>query len=189
MRGKQAYQQQLAKLRSELKESEKKLAGYEKQYEQVKEFDYISKESIADLSTQLRLISIDLVGINARIIACNKILEEREGLSAARTEQVETVKITAEIELVGLAAKKKAIETIIDKGQRRNTLSSQRSSAHRSVSHWKQEISHVAAGITHFETQLELCRPFPVQDGKIKIRRIKWEPAEKEQEAGSPPGR
>ena len=85
--------------------------------EDLKGFEDITAEAFANFTTQQRLISVNVAGINARIEACNKILR-RDALSPARIEQVETVKTSAEIELVGLAAKKAALEEIVTKGRK-----------------------------------------------------------------------
>ena len=72
---------------------------------------------MATYQTEQRMIGVDKAGITARIDACNSILERRNQLPTSRVEQIETVKITAEIELVGLEARQSALTEIVQNGR------------------------------------------------------------------------
>ncbi len=157
------------------KRTSEELKAYEKELEQYKDFADISREGVVNFFvTQQRLISVDLAGIKARIGLCDKILERREGLTATRIEQVETVKTAAEIELVGIAAKRNALEDITTKGRRRLELLALQT-GHIAIS------GHYDSLIRNYEAARDYAKPLwdPAtyfgKVGKVTIRRIRWE--------------
>ena len=179
---KEAYQKRLAEDRAGLKNARDELAGLDNQLEGLKEFEDITREALANFITQQRLISVDIQGVKARIEACNKILGSmhivKRGLTPSPVAQLETLKITAEIELVGLAARKEALEEIVKKGRELKEVSTKRVQGHNHVTTLERGISQMLEGITYYEAELKKCAPYPVQDGKVVIRRIKWVPPE-----------
>ena len=172
LRLKRESEGRLPKYRATLKEAEKELAESAEQLEQLKEYEDVNKEALVHFTTQLRLISVDLAGIRARIEACNKILAKP--VKPSRVEQVETVKITAEIELVGVEARKAAIEEIVEKGRRRVELLGSAEAARKKVSSYKSTISSRETRIAGYEADRRELMPFPIQDGKVTIHPIKW---------------
>jgi hypothetical protein len=184
---KRAYEKRLEEDRASLKEVEAGLPALEKQLEGLEEYADITSEALVSFVTQQRLISVDMRGVKARIDACNKILAGIPSQSRRR-EQLETLKITAEIELVGLAARKEAIEEIVKKGGQRKELSGKLAQANAKVGSLEGEVSSILAGITHYEAELKNCMPYPVKDGKVVIRRIKWvSPGRRESAPPEPP--
>lgn len=176
-----AYEKGLPENRASLKNAQDELAGCDKQLAGLKQFEDITQEALVNFITQQRLISVDMQGVKARIAACNKILgggTERR-LTPSRVEQLETLKITAEIELVGLAARKEALEDLVNKGRERRKVFAKRVQARNRVGSLERGISQILEGITHYEAELKKCVPYPVQDGKVVIRRIKWVPPQK----------
>jgi hypothetical protein len=172
---KAAYQKRLEEDRAALKEAQSSLPALEKQLAELKEYADITPEALAQFTTQQRLISVDMQGVKARIDACNKILAGVPRPSR-RSEQLETLKITAEIELVGLAARKEALEKIVEKGQERKELSGKRAQTHSRARSLEVEISMMLDGIRDYEAELKKCMPYPVEGAKVVIRRIKWVP-------------
>ncbi len=172
------YQQRLLEQRGKLKQAQDELPGYEKQLDEVKAFTNIDAKSLADFRTQQWLISVDVIGINARIEACDKILQkDSPELSAVGREEVETAKIRAEIELVGLAARKKAIENIIEKGQRYVELAAKVKEARETIQTLTPRIEKTERLVAQYERAVKEKMPF-AKVGPIKIQRIRWEPSE-----------
>lgn len=181
LRLKRDFEQRLPKYHAAGKEAKQELAKYEKQLDELKEYEDVGEEALVNFTTQLRLISVDLAGIQARTDACNKILGGATGkrLTPSRVEQIEMLKITAEIELVGLAAKKAAIEEIVDKGRRRVELLGEVKAARTKVARSESLVSGTERLITEYETARQEYMPLPIQDGKVTIHPLKWEPAER----------
>ncbi|MGO8748446.1 MAG: hypothetical protein ACLQNE_20925 [Thermoguttaceae bacterium] len=173
MAAKERSDKELEHFRAARKQAEEHLQAYGKELEDLGVEDDLSAEAFANFTTQQRLVSVDMAGINARIEACNKILR-RGALSPARIEQVETLKTSAEIELVGLAAKKAALEEIVAKGRRRLQL-------FRLIRDATSRSQDFARGISSYEHAREAYQPiwdpatFFGKIGKVSIRRIRWE--------------
>jgi len=172
-------QKPLVEDRTTLEREKKDISGCEEQLQGLKEFGDINQEALVNFTTQLRLISVDLAGINARIEACNKILAStsEKRLPSSRIDQVETVKITAEIELVGAEARKAAIREIVENGRRRVNLLRSVDTLRAQVRNRESRISQTERRLGQYEAARKLYMPFPVQDGKVTIYPIKWEPA------------
>lgn len=173
LRLKRVSEGRLPESRAALKEAEKELTECEEQLDPLKEYEDLNEEALVHFTTQLRLISVELAGIDARIGACNKILAK--GVSPSHREQVEAVKITAEIELVGVAARKAAIEEIVEKGRRRVELLGSVEAARSKVSRSESILSSREQRIAEYEAERKDFMPFPIQDGKVTIHPIKWE--------------
>jgi hypothetical protein len=170
---------QLEEYRKVVNSAEQKLAGYEKQLEELSAFEDLSKETMASLTAQKRMIAVNLTGIKARLEACNKILADREKLSTSRIDQVETVKITAEIELVGLAAEEKAINDIIAAGRQRAELQENIKTASRDV--WEKQKVLTETDKTLADYQKAIGEGWAYAEvGQITIQPIRWTPISKE---------
>ncbi len=174
-------EKQLAEHQAELQKAERELARQGEQLQQLEQFDDITKEALDGLTTQRRLISVDLAGVRARLEACEKILAGRDKLSPSRVEQVETIKIAAEIELVGLMARQAYIDHIVEMGRQRMKVLQTLAALNLQVQKHKSGVRSGLEEVQTFESQRERYVPLEVEDGKIMIRRIKWEPPENEE--------
>lgn len=163
-------------LRRGAKGAEDELAGYQKQLDELKAWsDMGDREAKPNLAVQQRLIAVEEAGIAARIEACEKILKEGKGLTPARIDQVETIKTTAEIELVGLAAKRKAIEQIIEKARQYSTLSSKAATAKYYRDAYRSHLPSAEVPAAVYGKAVREKTAFAAVEGKIPIRRVRWE--------------
>jgi hypothetical protein len=180
---KPSAEQELADRRAKLAEEQAKVAQLEKEYEKLDEFKDLDKATLSGLVTQQRLITVDIAGAKAQIEACNGLLKRsphEEAIYRVR-EEIETLKITAEIELVGLTARKNAIDQIVQNGQRRAALGSEMSQAHNRMRRYSElEVSELERAVAIYEALRKAYEPFPVR-GKITIHPIKWEVIEGEE--------
>lgn len=160
--------------RKNLAAARAKLTELEKEMNPLKAYEDITQQSIGSLVSQQRMIEVDLAGIQARIDACNKLLAEPAAIPVTRREQVETVKVSAEIELVGLAARKKAIERLVTNGRRRIELWARLSIALGEVSRWQGEVKQAEYPIEAAKLARDEKLPFAQVQGKVLVRRVKW---------------
>jgi len=162
----------LAELRPELKKAEAELARQEEQLEPYREYEDITKESLADLMTQRRLLLVDLAGVEARIAECQKNLHDPR--TSAWKEQVETIMIAAQIELVGLRARKEYIDHVVEKGRERLALSSDVFQAKAKRSTLGVRVSRIEDDVEANRSQRKRFEPFPIEGGKITIHPVRW---------------
>lgn len=168
------YSASLEAARKNLAAAKTKFTGLEKELDPLKGYEDITQQSIGSLVGQQRMIEVDLAGIQARIEACNKLLAEPAAIPVTRREQVETVKVSAEIELVGLAARKKAIERLVTNGRRRIELWARLSIALGEVSRWQGEVKQAEYPIEAAKMARDEKLPFAQVQGKVLVRRVKW---------------
>ncbi len=183
LRQRQEAAKELVQAQEEVKKVQAVIADCDKQLESLKTYEDIGKEALATYRAQQRMLDVDLSGIKARIDACNKILERRKELSASRVEQVETVKIAAEIELVGLEAKQSAIATIVRNGERRTALLEKKHENNLLLG-GRPGMRGLEAGMRGLEEEIAKCtatrkawEACPIENGLVTIVPIKWEPA------------
>lgn len=177
---KRPHEKELAELRAAAEERKTQLAQMEKELEALEAYQDLDKEALSALTTQQRLIDVDLAGVKAKIEACSRLLKDpdiHQGPHAsARIDAVETLKVTAEIELVGLTARKTAIDEIVGKGQARHSVGRKVSALQMLQSREDKKITRVEQTIAQYEALRRANVPFPVE-GKIVIRPIQWEVA------------
>jgi hypothetical protein len=179
---KNKLKQKLAEDSDQLPKEEKDLADSKQEVEKYKDFEDIKPETILNLTTQRRLLSVDLAGIKARIEACQEMLSQKD-ISARRSEQIEPALIAAQIELRGLAAKQTEIDRIIQGAQKRQELKAHiQSQQSQTIPRLNSTIASTKKAIQDIKDYQLGYESLPVEDGKVTIRRIKWvSPANKPQ--------
>lgn len=180
---KQSAEQELAEPRAKLAEQQKQLAQLQEEYQKFDEFKDLDKTALSGLKTQQRLIAVDIAGAKAQIEACIRMLADlaRQTANTSRLQQIEGLKIAAEIELVGLTARKNALDEIVEKGATRAGLGSKVSQAESRSGFSKKQISEAERTIAIYEAVRKAYEPFAVR-GKITIHPIKWEVIEASKE-------
>ncbi|HUT90694.1 MAG TPA: hypothetical protein VMY37_14420 [Thermoguttaceae bacterium] len=163
----------LADLCPELKKADAELAQQKKQLEPYREYEDITEQSLADLMTQRRLLLVDLAGVEARIGACSKILSGPP-MNVDRTSRVETIKVSAEIELVGLRARKDYIDHVVEKGRQRQELSAKVEPARKRVDELSSRVSRAGSSLEEYRAQRKRFEPFALESDKITIHPIAW---------------
>ena len=166
---------ELAQAREQFEQGKVNVDEWNSQLERMKEYEDVDSKALTTYLEQQRMIDVELSGIKARIDACNKLLgQPKANLPSSRAEQIETIKITAEIELVGLTAKRSTISTIVQNSQNRLALLKKVSGS------WVQQ-SQLERAISVLETNITLCiagrkawEACPLERETVAIRPIKW---------------
>ncbi|HID75184.1 MAG TPA: hypothetical protein EYP56_04215 [Planctomycetaceae bacterium] len=99
---------------------------------------------------QRRLVAVEIAGARARIDACNSLLErlkEQGQATGGRAEQIETLKIGAEIELAGLTARRRALHGLIAEGKARAESIAARRKLERGIQSAEDSIRRVKRAI------------------------------------------
>jgi hypothetical protein len=166
---------ELAQVRKELEQVKVNIDEWKSQLETMKDYEDVGSEALTTYLAQRRTINVESSGITARIDACNKLLgQAKANLPASRVEQIETIKIAAEIELVGLTAKKSAISTIVQNGQNRVALLDKVKITLRKQSELQEAISSLEKNITLCIGGRKAWEACPLERETVTIRPIKW---------------
>ena len=142
-------------------------------------YDFMSDDSIAELRNQRRLLLVDIAGTRARIEACAALLERNKPRVIHTAQQVESLKITAEIELAGHSARESALSAIINSGSERRDLAAKRSLESSRLSSSKNLIVSKLKSISDDEKMRRRYLPMSVKDNKVLIEPIKWQSTER----------
>ena len=86
-----------------------------------------------------------------------------------------TVKTTAEIELASLTAKRAAIQEILDSSKKRLELTAERDTLGSYFGTAQARVQEADRRLAVYRTAVEQKMPFAEVEGKVYIRRIKWE--------------
>ena len=176
VRGKTAESEKLPKLHAEIEQAKAVVAECDRGLKRLKEYADVTAETVSSLRTQQRVLEVDRAGVEARIEACIKVLEKIK--TPTRLGHVESLKITAEIELVGLEARQQAISRIIKNGKDYLALSEKkRESAKRAEYVRSIIIPQTESGIQWCGDQQKAWAQCPVKDAKVVIRPVKFVPA------------
>lgn len=172
-KSKRAAEGHLEKRRKELKEAEEESGQLQKQLETPV---VVALDSLVELRTQCHLLSVDLAGAKARVLAAERFLEMKTALRQGR-EHVENLKITAEIELAGLAARQQALDLLIKAGEERVDLQNRAKLSRRRVAEAEHWVAQYEEALSNADEAIELLRPFRLHGGKVVIRPVKWSAA------------
>jgi len=174
------HERLIPRYREQLKRVVAEESVRDKQRSALQGWSDITGQTLASLVAQRRMIAVDEAGIKARIAECDRLLTEgAKGPAGARPSQakldsLEVAKTMAQIELVGLEAKRRAIEELLEKGRKWIDLAESRPGRNSS---WdlKSQMADIEARLAAYKEAVEKKRPFPEVDGKVLIRRVRWE--------------
>lgn len=175
LRLRQERERLLPEKRAELEKARQGAADVQEQLKRLDEFADLGEQALTNLTTQRRLIAVDLAGVQARIDACSEILATAK--TAGYASQVEILQVTAQIELVGLKAKESYINAIVEKGRERQELSHKGRAAQMIVRRSEDRVSSVEASMAEYEAERKRFMPFRVEGGRIAVHAIRWQPA------------
>jgi len=170
------YQSKLVEAQAEVKAVGDKRAEARKQLEQLVPWKDITSETLANLTTQQRMLGVEEAGLKARIAAIEKIVADASKKGArhlAKFEQLDIAKTVAEIDLVALAAKRAAIEQLTEKGRKRVELSAAVGGPRGRSTMAEMRLDAVEPRAQAYAAAVAQKMPFAEVDGKIVIRRIR----------------
>jgi hypothetical protein len=164
------HETELAESRKSDTEARREIAELSRQ---LKDAEVLDVQVINDLRTQRRLLEVDLAGVKARVQACAEILKRE--LPESRREQVENLKLTAEIELAGLDARQQRIETIIDQSQKALALNSRLNSARAASANAWSSAERSEKNVARYAQTIRTYGPLRLLDETIVIRPVQWQ--------------
>lgn len=168
-KSKRAAEVQLEEMRKEHQEAKDE---YGQLHEKIRAPVLVNTDSLAELRTQRHLLAVDLAGAKARVSAAERFLEKKA--PGQGREHVENLKITAEIELAGLAARQEALDSLIRAGEQRIDLQRRYSEAVLRSNRASESVSKYEEWLSKAEEAIELLGPFQLHGGKVVIRPVKW---------------
>ncbi len=147
----------------------------------------VSPEALPSLKSQQWMVEVDLAGVKERIKACETKLRG-DPLPPSLIGQLYELKITAEVELAGLEARRTALKEIVDSGVERvaiekqlleltdtSTTSARSSTPKGRIPNSEYFIARYKTTIARHEELISLLAPFPIENNTVTIAPVKWE--------------
>jgi hypothetical protein len=135
-----------------------------------------SEASLVDLDTQRRILAVDVAGTKARVTACEELLKKYTTVNAgnrARVEEIEGLKIAAEIELVGLTARMDAIRAFVEEGKRFRELTARKEQWNKVLVAARARHRAYNGTLAALRAAYDGCR-LRVFEDTVPIQPVKW---------------
>jgi hypothetical protein len=158
------------------RDSQEKVAAAKKEYEalqaEFKEYADFPSDTLAGLRVQLFQWDAELAGLQAKIEACDKLINA--GAAGERAKQIEEAKVAAEIELAGCKARRAKSADFIAKVKRREELTSKRDEASNRWGRAGSQLHEIAARIQVIDEEIETFGPVRVVEDTVSIQPVEW---------------
>jgi hypothetical protein len=180
-RQREQQEETIDSLRKQLAETEERAKQTVEDYERIAD-TAVSHDELSQLKTERRLLEVELAGIRARIETAEEILAKLKELQKAagrpadaRILKVEDLKITAEIDLAGLAARRKALDLLIEEGNKRAELNMRRNEQLGQVEKLRRRLDEEERGFGGLQDVMErYSQLYSLEDDKVVVRPIQW---------------
>lgn len=134
----------------------------------------LDQDALRTLKMQQRLVGVDIAGVVAKLEACNKILEPKAGkpVPSARADQVEALKVAAEIELVGLTARKQALDALVRQGETQNQWKDQKRELETKLAVYRMQRQALQRELVGYWTAYQANQLKPLT---VTIHPLRWQ--------------
>jgi hypothetical protein len=134
----------------------------------------ISTEILGQLKAQKVMMAVEMAGLNARVKACDAMLNEPKKLEVSALQSVSDMKVKAEIERIGIKEKLDQINAFIAEGDHREATQ-------KSIATLDRKRATVARDVSSSIDRAESCvtlagyyAPRGLIDNKITVSPVEW---------------
>lgn len=142
-------------------------------HELQKAYSDFTSEMLPGLRVQQLQLDVDLAGVKARIAACEKLLAQAN-IKPERRNQIEDVKVAAEIELSGFEARRAKSEEFVGKVKTKIELTDKLFQAELASQTAYGDIVRYEREIKSIDLAIRAYAPLPLVDNKITIQPLEW---------------
>ena len=142
--------------------------------EALKSYADFMPDMLSNLRVQQLQLDVELAGVKARVATCERFLAQQPAVKAERRNQIEDLKVTAEIELSGFEARRMKSEEFIGKVKTRIELGSKLSTAEFHLNSSRDAAESLEQQIKKMDARVYAYAPFPLVDNKITIQPLEW---------------
>ena len=141
--------------------------------EELKAYADFTPDMLSILRVQQLQLDVDLAGVKARIAACERLLAQ-PALKAERRNQIEDIKVAAEIELSGFEARRTKSNEFIGKVKTKVDLLNKFSTAEVSLANAPITIGGLEEQIKTIDAAIRAYAPLPLVDNKVVVQPLEW---------------
>lgn len=132
----------------------------------------LASEMLGGLRLQQFQLDVDVGGIKARLAACDERLKADP--APELRAQLESLKLSAEIELAGCDARRVLTDKFVERITTRNRVAEELSKAQLIVNNSKISLKNIRYALFGELQLLDDYKPLSLVDGKVIIRPIEW---------------
>lgn len=136
-----------------------------------KQLEQYSSADAREFRNRLKLLEIDIVGQKAKLDACKRLLKE---VGEAQRTQVENLKISSEVELMGLEATRKKVQDLFEEVNQFEASRRALAAAFVSLRVEEKKARDQRRSMNSFRTHLESYRPVKIAENEIGTYPVKW---------------
>ncbi len=130
-------------------------------------------DMLPNLRVQQLQLDVELAGVKARIATCEKLLAQ-PALKTDRRNQIEDLKVAAEIEFSGFEARRTKSEEFVGKVKTKINLLSKLSAAERQLTVAGRSTHNLEVAIRNLDATIRAYTPLPLVDNKIVLKPLEW---------------
>ena len=161
---------QLRDQRKALEESRRMVNALQ---EELKAYVDFTPDMLSNLRVQQLQLDVELAGVKARIATCERFLAQ-PALKADRRNQIEDLKVAAEIEFSGFEARRSKSSEFIAKVKTAIDLTSKSSTADFSRKVALGETRQIEEQIKNVDAAIRAYAPLPLVDNKVVVQPLEW---------------
>jgi hypothetical protein len=155
---------EFAKLSDEIPAEEEKIAKPSE----------VSPDILSQLKAQRVMVAVELAGLNARVKACDSMLNEPKRLEVSTLQSISDMKVKAEIERIGTKEKLDQINSFIAEGDRREGIQQNIIGLNRRRDIAAQLASNATVAADTCAILVEYYAPRELDGNKIVVSPIEW---------------
>jgi hypothetical protein len=163
---------------AQLVEARDKLAQVTKSSENLserrKQYDDFSPDMLPGLRVQQLQLEVDLAGVKAKIVTCEKLLTKMATAELERRKPIEDAKIAAEIELSGFEARRAKAAEFVAQLKERNDVTARLDSAVNEMGRQSLRIQRATQSIQGIDQELAAFGPVRLVDDRVTIQPLEW---------------
>ncbi|MBC7854894.1 MAG: hypothetical protein IAF94_15790 [Pirellulaceae bacterium] len=141
--------------------------------DELKSLADFTPDMLPNLRVQQMQLDVDLAGVQARIAACERLLEKTPQ-KVERRNQIEDLKVAAEIESSGFEARRAKSEEFIVKVKAKVELGTKLAKAEQSRKVALGGVRNSEEQIKRVDAAIHAYAPLPLVDNKITVQPLEW---------------
>lgn len=165
---------------TKIKELEQKISTAQAE---MAKYPIVEAETLVELKAKQKLLTVDVAGTEAKVEKCRAILEARANDVTNQFDEkqkeitltIESLKITAEIELAELSARETALREMITSAEQRQELAFEIDKKHKTaLNSARLSLANYLRYVKYYGEQQELFVPLELIDNELEIRPVEY---------------
>lgn len=134
----------------------------------------VNVDILNQLKAQRVMVAVELAGLNARVKACDSMLNEPKRLEVSALQSISDMKVKAEIERIGTKEKLDQINAFIAEGDRREGIQKNLDQLSLKLTGAAQRAANATRAAETYASLVDYHAPRELEGNKIVVTPIEW---------------